>query len=41
MTERNMKLALEEAKKVVGIIEADELTEEQNAASHQRLNRKL
>lgn len=29
MTERNMKLALEEAKRVVGMIEADELTEEQ------------
>ena len=32
MTERNMKLALEEAKRVVGMIEADELTEEQKAA---------
>ena len=29
MTERNMKLALEEAKKVVGMIEADALTDAQ------------
>ena len=32
MTERNMKLALEEAKRVVDMIEADELSEEQKAA---------
>ena len=32
MTERNMKLALEEAKRVVGMVEADELREEQKAA---------
>ncbi|NLD19587.1 MAG: putrescine aminotransferase [Clostridiales bacterium] len=34
MTERNMKLALEEAKRVVGMIEADELTAEQKKAIH-------
>ena len=32
MTERNMKLALEEAKKVVGMIEADALTDAQKEA---------
>ena len=32
MTERNMQLALEEAKRVVDMIEADELTEDQKAA---------
>ena len=32
MTERNMNLALEEAKRVVGMIEADELTTEQKDA---------
>ena len=31
MTERNMQAALEEARRVVGLIEADELTEEQKA----------
>ena len=41
MTERNMKLALEEAKRVVGMIEADELTEEQKACYHYRFDRKL
>ncbi len=29
MTERNMALALEEAKRVVGLIEADSLTEDE------------
>ena len=32
MTERNMAKALEEAKRVVGLIEADSLTEEQKEA---------
>ena len=32
MTERNMQAALEEAKRVVAMIEADELTEEQKAS---------
>ena len=32
MTERNMQKALEEAKRVVGLIEADALTEEQKEA---------
>ena len=33
MTERNMQKALEEAKRVVGLIEADALTEEQKERS--------
>ncbi len=32
MTERNMALALEEAKRVVGLIEADSLTEDEKEA---------
>ena len=34
MTERNMQKALEEAKRVVGMIEADQLTDEQKKAIH-------
>ena len=34
MTERNMQKALEEAKRVVAMIEADELTDEQKKAVH-------
>ena len=34
MTERNMQKALEEAKRVVGMIEANELTADQKKAIH-------
>ena len=34
MTERNMTKALEEAKRVVGMIEAETLTDEQKKAIH-------
>ena len=36
MTERNMQKALEEAKRVVGLIEADALTEEQKENNRQK-----
>ena len=41
MTERNMKLALEEAKKVVGMIEADALTDAQYQLTQHSQNGKM